>query len=89
MEAMEQGAPEETGMPDGSAFCVEIHFNQDGTIKVGVEELSEAVEEESTGNYQTVPDIQAALKLVQSIYANGGKTQTPEKAGKSMQEGYQ
>lgn len=79
---------DEQAETEGSGFCVEIHFNPDGSIKVGVEPLEEAAEEESEQSYQTVPDIQAALKLIQQIYAQQGQTQTKDQAAQSMGEGY-
>lgn len=76
----------DVAQPEG-AFCIEIRFNPDGSIQVGVEELQPEEEGEGMGNYQTVPDIQAALKLVQDIYANGG--QSADESTQAMEEGYQ
>lgn len=72
---------------DTGAFCIEIKFNPDGTIQVGVEELKPDEENGEMGNYQTVPDMQAALTLVQELYESGGKPATDP--SQSMEEGYQ
>lgn len=72
---------------DTGAFCIEIKFNPDGTIKVGVEELKPDEEGGEIGNYQTVPDMQAALALVQELYESGGKPVADP--SQSMEEGYQ
>lgn len=82
------GMEQEAGTSGG--YCIELKVGADGSIKVSVEPASAEVgeEAESDEEYQSVPNIREAIKLVIDIYNNQGQTQDTGANDAEMAKGY-
>lgn len=93
--AMEDaGAPSaDDAAPDMSGgYCIELRVSADGKISVGVEPLAAEEGEEGGGaseeDYQQVPTIGDAVRLVREIYNHAGSLQSDAAGEDQMAAGY-
>lgn len=87
--AADQGqAGQDDGSPGG--FCIELHVKADGSMSVSVEpESEEQGEGEGEEQAQSVPNLQAAFKLMREIVDHAGQMADIGQGGSDMSSGYQ
>jgi hypothetical protein len=88
------GADPSSPAPDMSAgYCIEIKVSGDGKISVGVESAAAEASEEGAESgqdedYQSVPTIGDAVRLVREIYNHAGSLQSDSAGEDQMVSGY-
>ena len=68
---MEEPEGVEPTAPTQGGLCVELKIGADGSLKIGVEPLEMEEEEGTEEEYQTVPNLAAAFKLIKEIVSQG------------------